>query len=409
MLRARVLSSPVYVAPEVRRVVLDHWEGTVTGVLDAHPATKMTDGSFTAAGVIRVASVPADHVYVRHLSPVDAVDDLPLIVRLDDPDPDDPRQSATSRWWPPAMLDPQWVRDRSDFDVFHLQFGFDARAPEELQELVAALRETNRPLVYTVHDLRNPHHASRDEHDAQLDVLIPAADTLVTLTDGAAAEIESRWGRRPLVLPHPHVADFGAMRRAMHNSVRRSVSEFRVGVHVKSLRASMNPLAVLRVLTEVVSELPGGVLQVNGHSDVLLPDGERYDAELAGFLHDAEADGAVELRVHDFLDDEALWAYLESLDVSVLPYRFGTHSGWLEACRDLGTAVVAPDCGYYRDQGPVFEYGNNESGLDADSLADAVQHAYAAPRAVPLPIAYRRDQRQQVAEAHARLYAGLIS
>ncbi len=180
-------------------------------------------------------------------------------------------------------------------------------------------------------------------------------------------------------------------------------------MHVKSLRASMNPLAVLRVLTEVVSELPGGVLQVNGHSDVLLPDGERYDAELAGFLRDAEADGAVELRVHDFLDDEALWAYLESLDVSVLPYRFGTHSGWLEACRDLGTAVVAPDCGYYRDQGPVFEYGNNESGLDADSLADAVQHAYAAPRAVPLPIAYRRDQRQQVAEAHARLYAGLIS
>jgi hypothetical protein len=50
-----------------------------------------------------------------------------------------------------------------------------------------------------------PHHRDRRDHDAQLDVLIPAADGLITLTAGAAAEIESRWGRQPLVLPHPHV------------------------------------------------------------------------------------------------------------------------------------------------------------------------------------------------------------
>ena len=38
---------------------------------------------------------------------------------------------------------------------------------------------------------------------------------------------------------------------------------------------------------------------------------------------------------------------------SVLPYRFGTHSGWLEACYDLGTAVVAPTCGFYAEQQPL--------------------------------------------------------
>ena len=55
--------------------------------------------------------------------------------------------------------------------------------------------------------------------------------------------------------------------------------------------------------------------------------------------------------------------------MSVLPYRFGTHSGWLEACRDLGTTVVAPDCGYYADQGPVLTYRMDEHRYDADSLA----------------------------------------
>jgi hypothetical protein len=31
-------------------------------------------------------------------------------------------------------------------------------------------------------------------------------------------------------------------------------------------------------------------------------------------------------------------------------YWFGTHSGWLEACFDLGTAVIAPNCGYYHQK-----------------------------------------------------------
>jgi glycosyltransferase involved in cell wall biosynthesis len=359
----------------------------------------------TAADTIRVASVPSSHVYIRHLEAVEPTPDLPRVVRLADPDPADPGRSAVSQWWPPVMLDAEWVR-ANEFDVFHIQFGFDARSPAQLQDLVDALRETGRRLVYTVHDLRNPHHAQRDEHDAQLDVLIPAADAIITLTPGAAAEIRRRWGREAIVLPHPHVVEADRIRAVRP---RAGAREFRVGVHVKSLRASMNPLAVLRALAESVPALPGGVLQVNGHRDVLVPGGARYDAELAAFLRDAEARGRLEVRIHDFLPDDELWDYLESLDVSVLPYRFGTHSGWLEACRDLGTAVIAPDCGYYREQGPVFRYRNDESGLDAESLTAAVRAAFDARPAEPLSADERMRQRQEIAEAHARLYRDLLS
>src|SRR5690606_237804 len=149
----------------------------------------------------------------------------------------------------------------------------------QLAELVVALRETGRPLVYTVHDLRNPHHDTRHAHDDHLDVLIPAADALATLTPGAADEIERRRGGRARVLPHPHVVDLATMRRAAQRPRRSVDAPFRVGVHVKSLRASMNPLPVLRALSEAVQELPNAVLQVNGHTDVLRA-GERYDAPL---------------------------------------------------------------------------------------------------------------------------------
>ena len=82
----------------------------------------------------------------------------------------------------------------------------------------------------------------------------------------------------------------------------------------------------------------------------------------------AAAHDEVELREHDYFSDDELWDYLHGLDVSVLPYRFGTHSGWLEACFDLGTAVVAPSCGFYAEQQPCLTYRHDEDGLDAASL-----------------------------------------
>ncbi|MCC3281840.1 glycosyltransferase family 1 protein [Arthrobacter sp. zg-Y324] len=357
---------------------------------------------------IRVASVPSGHVYIRHLAPLPgAAGELPAVVRLPDPDPDSPDRAATEKWWPPVMLHAGWIEENaSSFDVFHIHFGFDAQDPRDLQEAVSALKRHGKPLVYTVHDLRNPHHESPAAHDAHLDVLIPAADELITLTAGAAAEIERRWGRLARVLPHPHVVELETM--AGFARPHKANGPFRVGVHVKSLRASMEPLPVIRALLEAAREDGSMVVQVNGHCDVLQPDGARYNAELAQFLRDHSGSGELEVKIHDFLPDDELWEYLSGLDLSVLPYRFGTHSGWLEACRDLGTAVAAPDCGFYADQGPVFSYSHNEAGLDAASLKAAVLAARGAGPPNPLTAADRARQRDTIARAHAELYASLL-
>ncbi|GAA4718085.1 glycosyltransferase family 1 protein [Nocardioides conyzicola] len=355
---------------------------------------------------LRIASVPAGHVYVRHLSS----ESTPGPERLPDPDPLRPTAPAGAVWWPPVMLQPSWAAT-ADFDVFHLHFGFDACDPEELRDLVDTLRRRGKPFVFTVHDLRNPHHLSREAHDAQLDVLIPAADALVTLTAGAASEIRRRWGREAVVIPHPHVVELEDMATLQRDRPSPGAA-FRVGLHVKSLRPSMAPLRILPTLVRAVTELPGAVLpgavlQVNAHRDVMDDDGARRDDQLADYLRGAAAEGLIDLRVHDFLPDDELWTYLASLDVSVLPYRFGTHSGWLEACRDLGTTVVAPTCGFYRDQGPVLSYTHDEDHFDPNSLVAAIATAYWDRPAFGAGLDERRVQRQAIAAAHDHLYRSL--
>lgn len=352
-----------------------------------------------AARPLTVASVPSGHVYVRHLAPVNGGG----AVRLPDPAPGDPDRPAGATWWPPVMLDPAWAR-HGELDIFHLHFGFDARRPEELEKLTRVLLGRGKPFVFTVHDLRNPHHEDRHLHDAQLDVLVPAADALVTLTPGAAREIEERWGRRASVIPHPHVVDLPTITRALTVRPMWRHRPFRVGLHLKSLRANMDPMRILPTLVETVAGLEHAVLQVNCHRDILDGDGARRDAELSAWLRQEEARGRLELQVHDYFSDDDLWTYLASLDLSVLPYTFGTHSGWLEACRDLQTSVLAPSCGFYAEQGPILSYVNDGDTFDAGSLQAAVVRAHTERPRLGTTLDERIAQRREIARAHEDLY-----
>jgi hypothetical protein len=345
---------------------------------------------------LRVASVPENHVYVRHIGvPGDRV------IRLDDPAPESAQSDV---WWPPRMLDPEWIRENAHaFDIFHLHFGFDAKPLAELTAVVAALRELGKPLVYTVHDLKNPHHADPELHDRQLDVLVPAADALITLTAGAAAEIAARWDREALVLPHPYVVD-----EPWRSAVRPSTGKFIVGVHAKSVRANMAPGPVVRALQAIVQAIPNSSLRVDVHTDVLAPGSPNHRPGLVSELRQMERDRAVDLRVHDCFSDADLWRYLLELDVSVLPYRFGTHSGWLEACHDLGTTVVAPDVGYLAEQQPCLTYRLAHDGPDPGSLREAIRCAFDRQpiRADP---SVRDCERAAVARAHRSLYERLLA
>lgn len=307
--------------------------------------------------MLRIASVPSDHVYVRHLEPLGA----PCWERL--PDPPVPG-AAPGQWWPSPVLEPAWLRLHAPtFDVVHVHFGFEHRTPDQLQAMVTTLRDLGKPLVLTVHDLRNPHLADGVAHDAALDVLVPAADALVTLTPGAAREIAGRWGRGAAVLPHPHVVGLGRMGRP-----RPERRGFTIGLH-STQRANDGSALVRRALVDLVATLPGARLH---------PGHRRRPT------------------------DDELWDHLAALDVLVLAYRFGTHSGFVEACHDLGTTVVAPRTGHLAEQHPILSYDLGS----AASLTHAIRRAHDERPSWRADPAARARQREELAAAHARLYAG---
>ncbi len=367
------------------------WE-TVHGELE--PASALARPG-TKADVIRVASVPASHVYVRHLAAPTGTD---AVVRLVDPIPEDGRK-VPGGWWPPVMLDPAWIRDNHQyFDLFHVHFGFDAIEPNVMEDIVHELRTHDVPLVYTVHDLRNPHQPDPAPHRELLNVLIPAADSLITLTAGAAAAVSTGWGRACTVLPHPHVVElekFGLL--------RPPAADFTVGVHVKSLRPNMDPFPVLETLCATIATLPGAQLVVNVHNEIFDPDNHWYAPRAASRLLEFAHRPYVDVVVHPYFSDDELWKYLTSLSVSVLPYRFGTHSGWLEACYDLGTAVIAPSCGYYAEQQNCKIYGFDEHHFDAESLDQRVRELY-SETPIRLTAEMRISQRQMLAASHREIY-----
>lgn len=131
-----------------------------------------------------------------------------------------------------------------------------------------------------------------------------------------------------------------------------------------------------------------------------------YSPTVGAKLLDYTSFPDVDVRVHRRFDDDALWDYLSSIDVSVLPYRFGTHSGWLEACRDLGTSVVASDCGFYADQARVHSFRMGIDSFDPDTLVAAVRASH-ADRTPAVDSDVRAEQRQRIAATHAAIYSAV--
>ncbi|WP_233542637.1 glycosyltransferase family 4 protein [Kocuria tytonis] len=332
---------------------------------------------------------------MAHLSDPDGPE---TVERLPDPAPAHAVPGAP--WWPLVMLDERWIREHADsFDLYHLHFGFDQTPPATLRRIVDTLHELGKPFVYTVHDLRNPHQVDPAAQDAALDVLIPAADELITLTRGAAHEIRRRWGRTPTVIPHPHVVPLDQW---VPHAPAGEVPV--VGLNFKSMRANMDPLPVARVLLAAAAR--GEIeLVLDVHTDVLTPGTRHHDAGVAELMRTARETDRVRVNVHEIYTDQQLWEQLRGLDLSVLAYRSGTHSGWLELCHDLGTRVLAPSVGFYHEQHPgVLRFDWDASGQPCAGQVEAALAELRGREPWQASADDRAAQRRRIAASHAEVY-----
>ena len=289
--------------------------------------------------------------------------------------------TTPSPWWDADHL----AAHAGDVDVLHVHSGFRHIDPAALECWAETVRRLGVPLVVTVHQLRGPRERDRPRHDAQLGALLSTAELVLTLTPGAADEISTRFARTPIVVAHPSVAvpvpELGA---------ERGLVGVRLGMASPGVPAPL----------EVVRAALSGARSGGGRLRVLVD--EAAEPDLHPAVRRLADEGDVELVLHP--GDRA--AQLQQLHVAVLPERCGSHSADLEICRDVGTRVVAPGCGWFSDQwSDAVTYAHDEDGLDSVSLTAAVSAALARPMPRPADRAWREEQRAAVQQVHAEVYA----
>lgn len=299
---------------------------------------------------LRVSSFPHAHPYV------DAVRTDPEVVRVP------PRGSGG----PSPIADE--VADLCDVDVLDLHFGYERHPVSDLADLVADARARGVVVAVTVHDLDNPHLDDQSPHRAALDVLVPAADVVTTLSHHAREAIADRWGVDADVAPHPVLATTPLRRR--HRIGTRPGRA--VGVHLKSLRTNVLADAAVTALDGLLRDDRRARVVVRHHHDVAVP------SALARRLADVDGRSRGAVLVHDRLTHADLERWLARLDVLLLPYAHGTHSGLLDLALDLGTAVVAPQVGAYAEQGAATTFP--VTGDVARHMRTALSRAVALPR-----------------------------
>lgn len=351
---------------------------------------------------IVVVSVPAAHPYVRQVTATSGIRVLADVVA----------DGPAGRWWPPAALDPAWIAAHADSaDLLHVHFGTESFAPGHLTACIRAAHDAGWPVVFTVHDLEHPQLGSQDAYAAQLDELVAGTDALITLTPGAAAAVRERWGRDAAVLPHPAILPAEAVVPSV-----RTTGEVRVGTHLKDLRPNVDGPGTVRALAAAVERLRADGLTAVG--EVRMHHRVRDERVRDEVRELCERSGTIALLEHERLSDAELLVALSRLDACMLPYRHGTHSGWLELCWDLAVPVAAPAVGCYGQQHRDGSVAVFAAG-DGDALGAAVARLLHAPdstrAATPervAAIARRRDIRRRtdtaVAAAHESLYRRLL-
>ena len=327
----------------------------------------MTSAAPEPGAAVRVASIPHADGYVDTVLPADAVAVGP--------------PGTPSPW-----LDADFLEAHTgDVHVVHLHAGPEPLPAAGLERWTETVRRLGIPLVVTVHRLGCPGHPGAE--DDRLAVVLGTAEVVLTLTAGAADAIAERYGRTAIVVAHPSPA--------------RPVPG--VGAERGLVGLVLRPCGPAGEETEaLIRAALGGARSGGGRLRVLAGAGVAPGPPGVRAL---AAEGALELCG---LGPERRWAgQLQQLHVAVLPEACGGHSRDLEVCRDVGTRVVAPGCGWFADQwSEVVSYGEDgRGGVDPVSLTGAVAAALARPAPLPADRAWRAEQRAAVRAVHRQVYA----
>ncbi|MQA25814.1 MAG: hypothetical protein GEU94_10110 [Micromonosporaceae bacterium] len=280
------------------------------------------------------------------------------------------------------------------FDVLHLHT-VELATRDELVALAARCREERKRFVVTVHDLTPNIEPDRGQHIAKLRVVLDAADAAATLTSTAWAALRDVTARPCMVVPHGAAFPLDLLHGEPVGAGH--------GVAVYgALRPNRDYTRLLAAWRQFPRRMPLRLLVRSVSPD----DERRYARTLAELRHAAEHGVEVQITGR-FVPPAELLAWLRRSHLLALPYCQVTHSGQLEAARDAGLGVLAPDVATLRDQLSPLDWPVTWFPPLApltDWLARAVEMPAPAETAVRAAERSRHDEHRAIIDAHATMY-----
>ena len=330
------------------------------------------------------------------------------VVRLPDPAPDVP-DPLPGQWWPPVMLQTGWVAEHHrEFDLAHLHFGFDAATPADLRRWTAEL--AGRGPAAGADRARPDQSAFRGpaRHREQLDVLIPAADELITLTTGRGrghrATVGTPGQRHPASACRPPRRTAAASgRRPPAALVHRSCTPRACGP--TSIRSRCCSRSMSRRRT-ARTRRPGGSAPGRAAAAAMTD-----RARLREWLSSKEDDrrwqdpGAPDVHRRRAVGLPRRDSICTCCRTGSAPIPGGWRPAWTSA-----PAVLVPDVGCYAEQHGHPRYPRSADGaIDQPAFAELLGRAARRPVvATPPPPGSARAQRRRIAAAHEAIYRSAL-
>lgn len=294
------------------------------------------------------------------------------------------------------------------FDVVHLHH-IEFEPIVLLKKLLWECRRARKRVVFTAHDLA-PIFISTVEYNRRLRLLVSEGVPFVCLTERSCRDVRAKVAADCVVIPH------GRDGAALPERPVRAAGPTRFLIF-GSLRSSRDIELVLNCWRFAPSLGDSELrLLLRAPSRASMVSEESTWRTIC--MHAADTRLGVEVR--SFPTDQEIRHALMHSDCLVLPYRWASHSGQLEAAADAGTLALASRIGYLADQAAMhhglsaepswFDWADGNKYAYGERFLTAMEDAHARIQSgwqAPGPAqfsAHRDAEGAAILAAHGRLY-----
>lgn len=335
--------------------------------VDIEPASTV-DFTWSVRPLVRIATADPTHHYHRSLY---------------DPLAGDVIEPSFAAY---HLADPTQARARlATIDAFHLHWPeWFVETPEQAQQFVSLLRETETTLVWTQHNLRP--HRDVDRSEELYQVFASAADLVIHHSVWGRDRVTERFRFAPsahhVVLPHGH---FGAMSEVSREA--RAEAEAELGLTPCAIRVGMVGAPRREKQTQAFMNAFARASRDDLQLLVLSLDGE-----------EVPDDPRITARPYEFVDRVTYNRRLAAIDVIALPFAPDGEMLTTGVAADvvgLGRPALVSRWPYLREAlgeaGITYEEGDVDLARVLDALsAEQLDRAAAASRALQGPLAWSR-------------------